>query len=71
MMSDADMTKMVDEIDAIIFQYPHVEAHNLAGILLSRVTHLMTMDPKTGKELLRYVWEQLDAIEQADPGNMI
>ena len=45
--------------------------HNISAILLSRVTLLMTMDPTTGKGLLKYVWEQLDAIEQADPGSMI
>ena len=30
-----------------------------------------TVDPETGKGLMRYVWEQLDEIQQSDPGNMI
>jgi hypothetical protein len=29
------------------------------------------MDPSVGKELLKYVWEQLDVIEQANPGSML
>jgi hypothetical protein len=70
-MTDEEMAQMVDQIDAVIKQYPHVAAHNLAGVLLSRVTLLMTMDPATGKGLMRYVWEQLDQIEQSDPGNML
>lgn len=70
-MSDEDMTKMIDQLDEVIKQYAHCEAHNIAGILLSRVTLLMTMDTSTGKELLRYVWEKLDEIEQADPSNLI
>jgi len=70
-MTDQEMEQMVDQIDAVIKQYPHVEAHNIAGVLLSRVTLLMTADPETGKGLMRYVWEKLDEIQQADPGNMI
>jgi hypothetical protein len=70
-MTDQEMEQMVDQIDAVIKQYPHVEAHKIAGVLLSRVTLLMTTDPETGKGLMRYVWEKLDEIQQADPGNMI
>ena len=70
-MTDEDLIKMVDEFDEIIKQYPHCSAHAISGVLLSRVTLLMAMDPATGKELLRFVWEKLDEIEQADPNNMI
>lgn len=69
--TEEELAQIVDEIDAVIFKYPHWEAHNIAGILLSRVTLLMTMDPSVGKELVKYVWEKLDEIEQADPGNML
>ena len=70
-MTDEEMDLMVQQIDAVIKQFPHVEPHNLAGVLLSRVTLLMTADPETGKGLMRYVWEKLDEIQQSDPGNMI
>ena len=70
-MTDQEMEQMVEEIDAVIKQYPQCAAHELAGVLLSRVTLLMTMDPETGKGLMRYVWEKLDEIQQSDPGNMI
>lgn len=69
--SDEDIDQMVDDIDQVIFARPGWAAHNLAGVLLSRVTLLMTMDPAVGKELVKYVWEKLDEIEQADPGNML
>jgi hypothetical protein len=70
--SDKDIESFIEDLDQIIFRYESVfEAHNVAGMLLSRVTHLMTMDPSVGKELLMYVWRQLDHIEQADPGSMI
>jgi hypothetical protein len=64
--------EMVQRIDNVIMDYQDkMEPHNVAGVLLSRVTLLMTMDPATGKGLMQYVWEKLDEIEQANPGNMI
>jgi hypothetical protein len=70
--TEKDIEDFIGEIDKIILKYEDTfAAHNLAGMLLSRVTLLCTMDPAVGKELVKYVWEQLDAIEQADPGNMI
>ena len=70
-MDESTMNSLVDDIDAILLKYPDEAAHNLAGILLSRVTLLMTMDPRTGKELVRYVWEKLDEIEQANPSEYL
>ena len=70
-MTDDQLESMVSKLDAVILEYADCEAHNVAGVLLSRVTLLMTMDPGVGKDLLRFVWEKLDEIEQADPGNMI
>jgi len=70
--TDKDLEDFIDELDKLIMSYEdRFEAHNVAGMLLSRVTLLCTMDPAVGKELVKYVWEQLDIIEQADPGNMI
>ena len=69
--SDERLEELVVELDRVIHQFQDFESHNIAGVLLSRVTLLMTMDPSVGKELLKYVWTQLDAIEQADPGSMI
>lgn len=70
-MTDEQMESMVSKLDAIIMEYQDCEAHNIAGVLLSRVTLLMTMDPATGKGLVKYVWEKLDEIEQADPSNFL
>lgn len=70
-MTEDQIDSFVEQLDAVILQYTDCESHNIAGILLSRVTLLMTMDPAVGKELVKYVWEKLDEIEQADPGNMI
>ena len=73
---DKDMedliTEFVTDLDKLIFSYEdRFDAHHVAGVLLSRVTLLMTMDPATGKGLVKYVWEKLDEIEQANPGGMI
>ena len=69
--SDDELAQLVEELDQVIARHPDFGAHNIAGVLLSRVTLLMTMDPGVGKHLVKYVWEQLDAIESADPGSMI
>lgn len=69
--TDEDLEAFVNELDAVIYKYPQFEAHNIAGMLLSRVTLLMTLDPATGKGLCQYVWEKLDEIEQANPGSML
>ena len=70
--TDKDIESFIDELDTVILKYQDTfESHNVAGMLLSRVTLLMTMDPGVGKQLLKYVWEQLDEIEQSDPGSMI
>jgi hypothetical protein len=64
-----DFIKKLDEL--IVLYDGLLEAHNVSALLLSRVTLLQTMDPQTGKDLLKYVWEQLDKIQQANPGGMI
>lgn len=69
--TDQRLEQFVLALDEVIKQFEDFEAHNIAGILLSRVTLLMTMDPAVGKELLKYVWQQLDTIESANPGGMI
>ena len=70
-MTDEQMESMVSKLDAIIHEYPECAPHNIAGVLLSRVTLLMAMDPATGKGLVKYVWEKLDEIEQADPSSFL
>lgn len=66
------LTELVHAIDRVIGQYTSEFApHNIAGVLLSRVTLLLADDPETGKGLVRYVWEKLDEIEQNNPGNML
>jgi len=70
--TEQDLEAFIRELDTVIFKYQdRFEAHSITGMLLSRCTLLMTMDPAVGKELLKYVWTQLDEIEQADPGSMI
>lgn len=73
-MDDSNKDRLVEfvsELDELIKRYDDFEAHHITGMLLSRVTVLMAMDPATGKGLLRYVWEMLDEIEQANPGSMM
>ena len=70
-MTDKELEELVDRIDNVIKDYSHCTNYSIAGVLLSRVTLLMTMDPDIGKGLVKYVWEQLDEIEQANPGGMI
>ena len=66
--NEDELHDIVDAIDEILHEYREIGAHNLAGILLSRVVLLTEHDPALGKELVRYVWERLDGIEQDRPG---
>lgn len=69
---DKLLEEFIAKLDSLIISYEgQLANHNVSALLLSRVTLLQTMDPRVGKDLLKYVWEQLDEIEQADPGNMI
>jgi hypothetical protein len=70
-MDDSRLEELVAKLDEVIAQFPEMGPHNITAVMLSRITLLMTMDPGVGKELLKYVWTQLDEIEQADPGSMI
>lgn len=63
---DQELTDLVHQLDTLIMQYEHIGNHNLAGVLLSRVTLLMRSDPETGKGLCRYVWEKLDEMDPYD-----
>ena len=51
--TDERLEEFVLALDDVIKQFEEFEAHNIAGILLSRVTLLMTMDPSVGKELVK------------------
>ena len=70
-MTEAQLDSLINQLDAVLLEYNHCPAHEVAGALLSRITLLMTMDPSVGKHMLKYVWEKLDEIEQADPNSMI
>lgn len=70
-MKDSELNTLIDQLDTVLMQYQHCPAHEVAGALLSRITLLMTMDPAVGKHMLKFVWEKLDEIEQANPGGMI
>jgi len=69
---DKNIEEFINDLDLVILQHQTKFAnHNLAGMLLSRVTLLMTDDPTVGKELLKYVWTQLDELEQSNPGQYL
>jgi hypothetical protein len=70
-MKDSELDELISQLDSVLMQYQHCPAHEVAGALLSRITLLMTMDPSVGKHMLKFVWEKLDEIEQADPNSMI
>jgi hypothetical protein len=70
-MKDSELDTLIDQLDTVLMQYQHCQPHEVAGALLSRITLLMTMDPAVGKHMLKFVWEKLDEIEQANPGGMI
>lgn len=69
---DDRLLEFVNDLDAVILKYQdEFQPHNVAGVLLSRVTLLMSQDPETGKGLLKYVWEKLDELEQSNPGQFL
>ena len=70
--NDQQLLEFVNELDELILKWQEkYPPHNMSGILLSRITLLMTQDPCVGKELLKYVWTQLDELEQSDPGQYL
>jgi hypothetical protein len=70
--SDNDIESFINDLDMIIVKYQdRFEAHNLSGMLLSRITLLMSADPSVGKELLKFVWNKLDELEQSNPGQYL
>jgi hypothetical protein len=69
---DEMLLAMVNDLDEVILKYQdEFQPHNIAGVLLSRITLLMQTDPATGKDLLRFVWEKLDELEQNNPGKYL
>jgi hypothetical protein len=70
--SDQGIEDFINELDNVILKYQDkFQAHNLAGMMLSRITLLMSTDPATGKGLLKFVWEKLDELEQSNPGQFL
>ena len=69
---DKDIEDFINEIDQVILKYEDkFQAHNIAGMLLSRITLLMSTDPETGKGLLKFVWEKLDELGQSNSGQYL
>ena len=72
MNEDKDLIEFVADLDLLIMKYQDkFAAHQICGMLLSRVTLLSSEDPVTGKGLLKFVWEKLDELEQAHPGQYL
>jgi hypothetical protein len=70
--NDKDVESFVGELDILIMKYQDVfAAHNISAMLLSRITLLMSEDPSVGKELLKFVWNKLDELEQSNPGQYL
>ena len=65
------LVDFVNRIDDAILDHEDMGNHNLAGALLSRVVLLMQENPSTGKDLVRYVWEKLDEMDSANPGDFL
>jgi hypothetical protein len=71
-MDDDKIVSFTQEIDTVITKYQEdFSAAGISGILLSRVTLLMSHDTEVGKGLLKYVWEKLDELEQSNPGQYL
>ena len=69
---DRKVELFIKELDELIVKYQdHFDAHNITGMLLSRVTLLMSTDTEVGKSLLKFVWEKLDELEQSNPGQYL
>jgi len=72
MQINNDLIEFVSELDTLILKWQEkYPPHNMTGILLSRITLLMTQDPTTCKELLKFVWEKMDDLEQSNPGQYL
>jgi hypothetical protein len=70
--NDPDIVSFISELDELIMKYGDVlAAHNISAMLLSRITLLMSEDPSVGKELLKFVWNKLDELEQSNPGQYL
>jgi len=70
--NDKDVEDFINDLDQVILKYQEkFEPHNITGMLLSRVTLLMSDDTATGKGLLKFVWEKLDELEQSNPGQFL
>jgi hypothetical protein len=69
---DKNIEDFINDLDELILKYQdRFAAHNISGMLLSRVTLLMSTDPSVGKELLKFVWNKLDELEQSNPGQYL
>jgi hypothetical protein len=70
--NDKTIEDFIEDLDTVIMKYQEAfTAHGISGMLLSRVTLLMSTDPNVGKELLKFVWNKLDELEQSNPGQYL
>jgi hypothetical protein len=70
--NDKAIEDFIEDLDTVIMKYQDsFAAHGISGMLLSRVTLLMSTDPSVGKELLKFVWNKLDELEQSNPGQYL
>jgi hypothetical protein len=66
------LVDLCNDLDQVILKWQtEFEPHNITGVMLSRITLLMTHDPATAKGLLQFVWDKFDQIEQANPGDWL
>ena len=69
---DLQMVEFLKKLDELIMeQQDNFSAHEISGMLLSRLTLLMSNDLIVGKELLKFVWDKLDELEQSNPGQFL
>ena len=69
---DKNIEEFIYDLDNVIAKHGNnFESAGIAGMLLSRVTLIMTNDIATGKELIKFVWEKLDELEQSNPGKYL
>jgi hypothetical protein len=69
---DLQMVEFLRKLDDLIMeQQDNFSAHEISGMLLSRLTLLMSNDLPVGKELLKFVWDKLDELEQSNPGQFL
>jgi hypothetical protein len=72
MSDDLQLLEFVRSIDNLVIEWQdRYTQGEIAGILLSRVTLLLTSDPTIGKQLMMHAWNAFDELEQSNPGQYL